>query len=304
MKGGALVIAGPTGAGKSALAMALADKFSAEIISCDSVQVYRGFDLGSAKPTAAEQAAVRHHLIDCVAWNIPYDANLFGEAARAVVSDAESRGVLPLVAGGTGLYLRAFLEMNWSKDLPTSEGLRHRLRTRTSKDLWQFLWRLDRQRAAAVHPHDHYRCMRALEVVLLTGKTFEAATGATKVTATFKGLKVLLAPPREVLDQNIRLRTSKMLANGLIDEVKGLLSLGVLGTCKPMQSIGYKQVVQYLDGQFPLSDLQDRIVMATRQFAKRQMTWFRNMDFDLTIGEPKMDANLTEMVGRTWDLKP
>lgn len=299
----ALVIAGPTGSGKSSLGMAIASAYPAEIISCDSVQVYRGFDLGAAKPSSVEQSMVPHHLIDRVNWDEAFDANVFGEEARQCVNDISGRDYIPLVIGGTGLYLRAFLQDAWSKDLPTSDELRNRLRQRSSNDLWNFLWRLDSGRAAEVHPNDHYRCMRALEIVLLTGKTFAAATAATKVVSKFQGGKILILPDRKVLDTRIRERTRKMLKDGLVDEVNTLLSSGVSVACKPMQSIGYKQVVQYSKGNFPLSELEDRIVIATRQFAKRQTTWFRSMDFDLQIEEPTLSSQVTHLVESLWHKK-
>jgi tRNA dimethylallyltransferase len=281
-----LVLAGPTGSGKSALALALAPRLDAEIISCDSVQVYRGFDIGSAKPTAAEQAAVPHHLLDVVDATGSFDAALFAKAAGEAITEIHGRGRLPLVAGGTGLYLRALLGQGWHADLPSDPALREQLAAEATATLYARLRSLDPERAAVLHPNDRVRIVRAIELVTLLGSTLRDAgltlsgpLGARDPRAVI----VVLEPPRVELHARIAARTEAMLAGGLPAEVQALLASGVPSGCKPMQSIGYLQAAQHLQGILSATDLPGAIIAATRQYAKRQGTWFRKVDADLRL---------------------
>ncbi|HYX32230.1 MAG TPA: tRNA (adenosine(37)-N6)-dimethylallyltransferase MiaA [Oligoflexus sp.] len=274
-----LVIAGPTASGKSALAMELAQRLRGEIINCDSVQLYRGFDIGSAKPSVAEQALVPHHLLDVVNADENYDASCFAEAAEALIQDIRSRDRLPLVVGGTGLYLRALWRDNWH-DLPKSESLRQELETWSNDALHERLQTLDPARAAQLHRNDRYRLQRAVEIAMLTGKPLSEQTPKSEERNRAFAIRVLC--PRPILEERSQHRVEQMLKGGLIEEVRQLLASGVDPQSKPMQSIGYAQVVRFLSGQIKEAELPEQIQIATRQYAKRQETWFKKVHFDAT----------------------
>lgn len=272
-----LVIAGPTASGKSALAMELAQKFQGEIINCDSVQLYRGFNIGSAKPTAEEQALVPHHLLDVVNADENYDARCFAEDTEALIEKIRSHNRLPIVVGGTGLYLRALWRENWH-DLPKSESLRQELEAWTNDELHQRLHELDPARAAQLHRNDRFRLQRAVEIATLTGKPLSAQTPKSDERSRAFAIRVIC--PRPLLQERSRQRVDLMLKAGLIEEVRQLLANGVDPHCKPMQSIGYAQVVEFLEGKITEAQLPEQIQIATRQYAKRQETWFKKVHFD------------------------
>jgi tRNA dimethylallyltransferase len=274
-----LVIAGPTASGKSALAMELAQRFRGEIINCDSVQLYRGFNIGSAKPTAAEQALIPHHLLDVVSADENYDARCFAEDTEARIKKIRERQHLPIVVGGTGLYLRALWRENWH-DLPKSESLRQELESWSNEALHKRLEELDPQRAAQLHRNDRYRLQRAVEIVMLTGQPLSAQTPQSDERKKAFAIRVLC--PRPLLQERSRQRIDQMLKAGLVDEVRQLLAAGVDPRCKPMQSIGYAQVVEFLEGRISEADLPEHIQIATRQYAKRQETWFNKVQFEAT----------------------
>lgn len=282
-----VVVAGPTGSGKTALALALAAAFDGEIIGCDSVQVYRGFDIGSAKATAAERAAVPHHLIDVVDWQEDFDAARYAQVASAAIEAIRTRKRLPIVVGGTGLYLRALLREDFHEDLPSDAGLRAELRERGTEELYERLKKLDPQRAGAVHPNDRVRVVRALELVTLLGKPLhevtqkEVAGGARRREAYV----IVLDPPRAALHAAIAGRTKAMLKDGILEETRALLTAGVTANAKPMQSIGYKQCAELVAGALQEAELEGAIVAATRQYAKRQCTWYRRVEAELRLVE-------------------
>ena len=278
-----LVIAGPTGSGKSALAMALAARLGGEIVSCDSVQIYRGFDLGAAKPSPVEQLAVPHHLLDCRDGHEDYDAGTFAVDAAAAIHAIRAASKLPLVVGGTGLYLRALLGQGWHQDLPKDEALRSSMVLEPTANLWARLQTLDPIRAAEVHANDRVRITRSLELVTLLGSTLGAAGLSASSARDPAAFIVVLEPPRPELRRRIALRTRAMLASGLVAEVQGLLASGLEPTSKPMMSIGYKQVADYLSGRLSLDALPEAIMTATNQYAKRQCTWFRKLDANLRL---------------------
>jgi tRNA dimethylallyltransferase len=290
-----LIVAGPTASGKSALAMAAARAVGGEIISCDSVQLYRGFDIGSAKPTAAEQAEIPHHLLDVADWHDNYDAARFAREARQKITEVASRGRMPVIAGGTGLYLRAMLQQDFHDDLPSDETLRTELRSQPPEALYQRLEKLDPRRAAEIHPHDQFRVIRALEINLLTGAPVPEKTGAVGQRATDYYF-VVLDPDRKILHARIAARARLMLEQGLLSEVRQLIRAGVDPDCKPMQSIGYKQCVDVIAGRSSEDDLYEKIVAATRQYAKRQCTWFRKTDCDLRIDGSTADSGLVSQI--------
>lgn len=291
-----VVIAGPTGSGKSALGLALSEALDGEIINCDSVQVYRGFMIGAAKATAAERSRVPHHLLDVVQAHENYDAALFAATAHQCKTEIWDRGRLPVIVGGTGLYLRAFLGQGWHSDLPQDARLRDELRALPNTKLLEDLRAIDPVRAAGLHPNDRVRLLRSLELVRLLGRPLADAGLTAEQPADPAALVIVIEPLRPVLHARIERRTRAMLAQGLIDEVKDLLASGISPAAKPMQSIGYKQVCAYLQGQLREDQLEDAIVAATRQYAKRQCTWFRRLTADLRLsGDEPFDAVLASL---------
>lgn len=274
-----IAIIGATASGKSALAMRLAAASGGELVNCDSVQLYRGFSIGAAKPSAEDQKAVPHHLWDIADWSEDFDARLYADAADAAIAEIHGRGKLPIVVGGTGLYLRAMWRDAWH-DLPKDEGLRAELEKLSTEELRLRLEALDPARAAEIHANDRFRLERAVEVATLLGHSVKdlSAPASRREEACVIRVECL----RSVLHQRIALRTQEMLQSGLIEEVKSLLDAGVAPDCKAMQSIGYHEVVKYLQGQLDFRDLETAIVIATRQYAKRQDTWFRKIKVDLS----------------------
>ncbi len=289
-----IVVGGPTASGKSSLALELAVALAGEIICCDSVQIYRGFNLGSAKPSQFERDTVPHHLFDVFAWNENCDAAIYAAKAKAAIASIRTKGRLPIVVGGTGLYLRALLGDQWDDDIPSDEGLRAQLNERESGDLFSQLLALDPRRAGQLHVNDRFRVRRALEINLLTG----APVRPVKSSMDQKRLHsmIYLNPPKEVLHDRINLRTKQMLSEGLVEEVKGLLSEGVSADCKPMKSIGYKEVVAMLDGQLAPGELEPAIALATRQYAKRQTTLFNKVLSDAVLRQPPNSGEIVEWV--------
>lgn len=280
-------ITGPTASGKSALAMALAEELPVEIISADSAQVYRQMDIGTAKPSASEQAAVAHHLIDICDPAEAFSTAAFVDAARACIADIRARGRLPLVVGGTNLYLRS-LEYGIS-DLPSADtALREEISAQAAEFGWPAmharLEALDADRAAQLHPNDSQRIQRALEIVISTGEPVAAwyARGGGQ-GLTEPPLKFAVMPvSREAMREQIALRFRQMMDAGLLDEVRVLHQRGDLHRELPsIRSVGYRQLWAYLEGELDLDTAITRAITATRQFAKRQLTWL-NTERDLT----------------------
>lgn len=279
MKPKLLVIAGPTASGKSALALDLAQLLGGEIICVDSLTVYRGFDIGSAKPSSAERHQTPHHLLDICDPADPFTAADFMNHAAAVITDILGRGKIPILAGGTGLYLRALLRgMNKApgEDAVLRELLWARSRQEGAEVLLEELRQVDPEAAMILHPNNQIRIIRALEVYHTTGRPisqFHAAHGFSN--SAYDALQFCLDLPRPVLYQRIEARVDAMYAAGLVSEVKLLLEQGVSPVCKPMQAIGYKEVVAHLEGRFDVEEMLYLIKLNTRHFAKRQLTWFR-----------------------------
>jgi len=271
-----VAVVGPTGSGKSALALCLAQKFGGEIINCDSLQLYRGFDIGTAKTPARERRGIPHHLFDVLTPKESYSAGEYARAAREVIGEISARGRLPVVVGGTGFYLRALLE--GLPELPgRNEGLRERLASRERArpgSLHRILGRLDPAAARRIHERDTQKTMRALEVRLLT----RAASPGVETGRGIEGYAVVklgLDPDRTELQRRLEARTRAMFAQGLIEEVQGLLAGGATGDEKPFEALGYKQAVRHLRGEITLEQAVESTVIETRQYAKRQRTWFR-----------------------------
>ncbi len=273
-----LLLAGPTGVGKSEIALLLAERLRGELISVDSMQVYRGMDLGTAKPSLAERARVPHHLIDVADITEPFDAAQFARLAHQTVADIQQRGRVPILCGGTGFYFKAFLE-GLGEAPPSDAALRARLEKEPLSDLLRELAERDPATYAKIDRQNPRRVIRAIEVIRLTGKLFSSQRAEGKFPAfqsqpgsRFFGLSRV---PGD-LWKRIDARVDEMFRLGLVAETEDLLKRGLARNKTAMQALGYRQVVEYLAGARPLPETIALVKIRTRQFAKRQMTWFRN----------------------------
>jgi tRNA dimethylallyltransferase len=271
----AVLILGPTGSGKTALSLALAERFNGEIVSCDSVAVYCGMDLGSAKPSPAERARIPHHLIDVTNPDQPFTAGAYSRAARAALRDIAVRGRLPVVTGGTGLYLRALTEGLFAGP-GRHEDLRARLRTRgkTRGPSWlhRILARVDPLSAGRIHPNDTPKLIRAIEVCLAARRPMSQVLTRDPLTG-FRLLRIGLNPPRAQLYARLNQRCAEMFAAGLMEETRGLLAR--YGAVMALDSLGYRQARAVLEGTLALPAAIAAAQQGHRNYAKRQLTWFR-----------------------------
>ncbi|HMN21160.1 MAG TPA: tRNA (adenosine(37)-N6)-dimethylallyltransferase MiaA [Ottowia sp.] len=302
----AVCLAGPTASGKSALALALATHVPLEIISVDSAQVYRGLDIGSAKPTAAERAAVPHHLIDVRDPTEPYSAAEFARDARRLVLEIQARGRLPLLVGGTMLYFKALLE-GLDELPPADPALRRALEAQARTHGWPALHAelatVDPVTAARLAPADSQRIQRALEVWRLTGRplsSFHAEHGTARTRPSPGAMPPFFSlepDDRAWLHARIAARFDAMLAAGLLDEVRALRARGDLSPALPaLRAVGYRQAWQALDEHWPPGQLRERVIAATRQLAKRQLTWLRAVP-----GRRRLVADAADAQARALD---
>jgi tRNA dimethylallyltransferase len=274
-----VAIVGPTTSGKSALGVKLAELLSGEVVACDSTQLYRGFDIGTAKPSPAERRGIPHHLIDVLGPKDDATAGGYRQFALRTLEDLRERKRLPVFTVGTGLYLRALLE--GLADVPQrSEELRERLRASVEEHppghLHRLLKRLDPEAARKIAPADQQKLIRAIEVCLLVRKPIsEVHTSGRAPLEGWSVLKIGLMPPRERLYERIHARTDAMLEQGWIREVQALLESGLREDSKPFDFIGYRELRAMLRGEIALEQARSAIQQATRRYAKRQLTWFR-----------------------------
>ncbi len=283
-----IFLAGPTAVGKSAIALALAEKIGGEIISVDSMQVYRGLDIGTAKPTAEERARAPHHLIDVCELTEPFDAAKFVQLAQKAVAEIQSRKRTPIFCGGTGLYFKAFLE-GLGEAPPSDEKLRAELEAVPLAALLEELRERDPATFEKIDRQNPRRVIRAVEVIRLTGKKFseqKSRWGERPREPLLTGddgspgvsphqRLVCLTRPSEDLHRRINARVDEMFARGLVNETRELLKHGFAENKFAMQAIGYRQVVEHLRGERDLAATIELVKIKTRQFAKRQLTWFR-----------------------------
>jgi len=294
-----IVVAGPTATGKTAFAVELARRLSGEIVNADSMQVYRGMDVGTAKPDHAERKGIPHHLLDVAAPDEPFNAALYRRLAMPVIMDICSRGKACFVVGGTGLYIRALLGGLMTAP-PSDAGLRARLRAQcdalgTSR-LHHRLVRLDPAYAQKVHPNDRVRIIRGLEIIQLTGQVPSQLMEDHGFTdQTVKCLKICLHVDRNRLYDRINARTETMVEKGLIRETKALLKEGYSPDLKPMKAIGYRHMIRYLNGTWTLEQATERLKRDTRRYAKRQLTWFRAEPDMIWLTPDAMGAALTRI---------
>ena len=277
----AIFLMGPTASGKTALAVSLVERFPLEIISVDSALVYRGMDIGTAKPDAATLARAPHHLLDIRDPTDAYSAAAFRDDALALMADIVARGRVPLLVGGTMLYFRALLQ--GLDDLPRADAaLRRQLEAEAAERGWPALHAelagVDPETAARLAPNDSQRIGRALEIFRLSGKPMSALLDRAQADLPYRVLQLALIPSdRAVLHQRIASRFDAMLAEGLLDEVKALRQAFALTADLPaMRAVGYRQAWAYLDGEISLDELRETGIAATRQLAKRQLTWLRS----------------------------
>ena len=296
---------GPTASGKSALAATLAGNFPVEIISVDSAQIYRGMDIGTAKPSVAERRSVPHHLIDIVDPTGSYSAAQFRSDTVRLIREITARGRIPLLVGGTMLYFKALRE--GLSELPESDAaVRARIDAEAAVCGWPALHaelaKVDASTAERLRPSDAQRIQRALEIYRVTGKPMSQLLGRTKSALPFRLLELALVPSdRAELHRRIESRFDAMLERGLVEELRALRERHTLRPGLPsMRCVGYRQAWQHLEGEFGRNELRDRGIFATRQLAKRQLTWLRAMktvrSFDCLAED--LDAEALDYVRR------
>jgi tRNA dimethylallyltransferase len=271
----AVLLLGPTGCGKTALSLELARRFGGEIVSCDSVAVYRGMDLGTAKPTKEERARLSHHLIDVADPDQPFTAGEYSRQARTALREIARRGHLPIVTGGTGLYLRALTEGLFAGPV-RHEELRLRLQKSRERNgqawLHRLLRRLDPVSAARIHSNDAAKLIRAIEVCLAARKPLSEVLARDPLTG-FRLLRIGLNPPRQALYHRLNRRCAEIFAAGIVEETRGLLDR--YGPVKALDSLGYRQVLRVLRESWSVEEAVAAAQQGHRNYAKRQMTWFR-----------------------------
>jgi tRNA dimethylallyltransferase len=273
-----IAVVGPTGSGKSELALIIAERFGGEIVNSDSVQLYRHFDIGSAKLAAAARRGVPHHLIGVIDPDEHFSAGEYARRARAILGEITSRGALPVVVGGTGFYLRALLD-GLFKGPERDPKLRGRLAERERRkpgSLHRLLRRFDPSSAARIHAGDLQKLTRAVEVCLLTRQPLSRLfAGGRDALQGYQTLKIGLDPPRQDLYERLNARCQRMFSNGLPEEVRRILARGYPPDCKPFESLGYRQALHVVTGETTLDGAVDCTQRDTRRYAKRQWTWFR-----------------------------
>ena len=273
-----IVVAGPTASGKTALALALAEEFGGEIVSCDSIAVYRGMEIGTAKPTLDERARVPHHLIDVFAPDEPCTAGDYSRLAREAITGITQRNRLPIVAGGTGLYMRALLDGLFpapQRHEPLREKLRARAAEKSPAHLHRILTRLDPAAAALIHANDSPKVIRAIEVTLAARQPITAQWEQPRdPLAGFRVLKLGLNPPRAELYARINRRAYEMFLSGLVEETTQLVETYGFD-CRPLTSLGYAQAVAVLRNEITREEAIALAAQGHRNYAKRQLTWFR-----------------------------
>lgn len=276
-----LALVGPTAVGKTELSLAIAERYGCEIISGDSMQVYRGMDIGTAKASPEDRARIPHHLIDIREPHEPFSVSDFRNLAEAAIRDIAARGKLPFIVGGTGLYIQSVLyEYDFpegGKDESYRRELREYAESRGPEALHGRLREIDPETAGRLHPNDVRRVIRALELYRLTGVTMSEHLRRQRRTSPYRLCLIGLTMEREELYRRIEARVDRMIAEGLVEEVAALLKRGCTEQMTAMQGLGYKEIAAYLNGKMSLAEATDLLKRNTRRFAKRQLSWFRGM---------------------------
>lgn len=290
-----IVIVGPTAVGKTALSIAVAEKFSGEIISGDSMQVYKGLDIGTAKVTTEEMHTIPHYLIDEVEPQTPFTAAKFQKATKQYIHQIAGRANLPIIVGGTGLYIQSvFYDYNFGT-IAEDRTYRKELEKLDNDVLWEQLKALDSLSAERIHANNKQRVIRALEVIKATNKPFSAMHTHKEPVADFRPLYIGLDLPREQLYTRINARVDLMLQAGLVEEARNLYEQGLDKNLPAMKGIGYKELFAFFEGDISLEAATDQIKQNSRRFAKRQLTWFRNrMDIHWLEADSQVLNNTAE----------
>lgn len=291
-----VVIQGPTAVGKSSFALRLAEMLQTEIISADSRQVYKMMDIGTAKPDQHEQQRVRHHLIDIIDPDDEYSAGAFAAQAAEIIADLHDSGRIPIIAGGTGFYIKALLKGIFKAPIIPPE-IRQKLKCSAEEkgaaELYEKLSVCDPESAEKIDPHDLNRLIRALEVYEATGKSITQLRMENPAEENdLKPFNILITKERQLLYDRINIRVEKMIEKGLTDEIKYLLQLGFAPNSPGFNTVGYKELLpHFLDG----ADLDNCIALIkqhTRNYAKRQLTWYRSLEFDLTLSDSDINFSI------------
>lgn len=292
-----IVIVGPTAVGKTALSIAVAEKFSGEIISGDSMQVYKGLDIGTAKVTTEEMHTIPHYLIDEVEPQTPFTAAKFQKATKQYIHQIAGRANLPIIVGGTGLYIQSvFYDYNFGT-IAEDRTYRKELEKLDNDVLWEQLKALDSLSAERIHANNKQRVIRALEVIKATNKPFSAMHTHKEPVADFRPLYIGLDLPREQLYTRINARVDLMLQAGLVEEARNLYEQGLDKNLPAMKGIGYKELFAFFEGDISLEAATDQIKQNSRRFAKRQLTWFRNrMDIHWLEADSQVLNNTAEQL--------
>ncbi|MCS6817514.1 MAG: tRNA (adenosine(37)-N6)-dimethylallyltransferase MiaA [Blastocatellia bacterium] len=306
-----LAVVGPTASGKSELGIVLAETFDGEIINCDSVQLYRGLYIGTAKVPPEKRRGITHHLIDVLEPTEHFTAGEYARRALSVIAEIEARGKLAILVGGTGFYIRALRQPLFPSpptDLALRERLKRILERRGPEHLHRMLERVDREAAARIRPRDWSRTTRALEYFFQTGRRISDAQRERPAPPPLAHRLYLIAldPPREELYRRINRRAEEMFARGWIEEVQALLRSGVPETAKALQAHGYRRIVQYLRGEISLERAIELTQRDVRHYAKRQLTWFRrepNLTWFCGFGDdPNIQRAVIQMICARWGL--
>lgn len=274
-----VAVVGPTASGKTALAVELAKRFNGEVISADSMQVYKGMDIATAKPDENEMSGIPHHLISIISPDEEFSVSIFKTLAEKAIEDISSRGKLPIIAGGTGLYIDAVLNNTTFLDNTKNDEIRSKLQQRAESEgaeaLYKELLEKDRETAEKIHPNNVLKIVRALEILYSSGKTLTEQNAQSHLKKSpYESLIIgLNAKERDYLYNRINSRVEKMVDMGLAEECRAFYSQSFAHTA--VQAIGYKEIKPYLDGEITLDEAKDNLKQSTRRYAKRQLTWFR-----------------------------
>lgn len=273
-----IFLAGPTATGKTALAIALAKRLQAEVITVDSAQVYRGMDIGTAKPNKSEMAGVRHHLIDVHDVTCPFNVAEFIAHVESILEDMKKRDVFPIFAGGTGLYFQALLE-GLPTTPPANATVRARLEILETKELYQILQKKDPEYAGSITVNDRHKILRANEILVTTQKRVSAFQKKTKPLhcSQLNPKCYFIYRPRPIIYERLNIRAKHMCENGLLQEVEVLRAKGIESNLNAKKAIAYQQPLQYLKGELTYEKMLEKLQQANRNYAKRQFTWFKRL---------------------------
>lgn len=300
-----IAVAGPTASGKTALSVKIAKELGGEVVSCDSMQIYKGMDIGTAKPSLEERCGVPHHMIDIISPDEKYNVVSYKRDAEAAIDDILKRGRAPVLAGGTGLYMDSVLSNTAFSENSSFSVARERLEKlfeeKGREYIFEMLEKIDPEAAEKIHPNNTRRVIRALEIYETTGKTLTQANIESKRPEKYESLVIGLMWDRETLYERINERVERMMAEGLLKEVETLRKKGMKAEYTSMQAIGYKELFEYFEGNCTLEEAKEKIKQESRRYAKRQMTWLkRNKKINWLILQK--DYNLNKIYEQSFTL--